>query len=183
MFRSPIINATSIGVTPAAAKLLQQAFDSIAASLRDVERNVAVAAGDIRITQSQVINVSSGASDNGGLLARVPAVDLTSTGSTKVFEALEGSYIILDTVVRITSASGLAADGGPYVSVGSTAGAANIFGSRKLRGSLAAATVVTLGAPGTRPQTGLGDAVYFNVDTGATATALTATIDVFGYAL
>lgn len=183
MFRAPIINAQALGLTPAAAKLLQAAFDDISSDIRSVRTAARDTSSYLQTTAGQVVNITNVTSAGGGLLARIPSVDLTATADTQVFEALDGNYIILDVVVRITSASGVAADPGLYVSVGNAAGAANIFGSRKLRGTLAGGVVVALGDWGIRPQIGLGDSVYFNVDMGASATTLVATIDVIGYAI
>lgn len=180
MYRSPILNAKDLGLSDAAVKMLQQAFDSIHADLRSIESTSRSTSSAVRATAQQVLNVNNITSEGTALLARIPGVSLASVANTEVFSATDGDYIILDIVVRITSAAAAVTDG-PVVSVGSVAGTGNIFGAMKLRGTLNSPVAVALGDRGTRPTITLGSKLYFNVTTVSVATALTATVDVIGY--
>lgn len=156
----------------------------------------AMSQGAVRATQShnqEIRRVSEGLArvessvvqieDTSGLtvLRTIDAIDLTSAAGTTLFTVGSGSFHPLGFSIRFTAVSSVSV--APVVGIGTSSSTTEIFAPRTLHGTLAVDEGPTFFPSGYRPTLKPGDSAFFVVTSAATATTLTASVDLIGYEL
>lgn len=178
-FDPPIIRHADSGIRVGFAKLLQQAFDGIAQVLSNIRHVEAETIASVDAAAGEIVAISTTVTSGIRKLATVDGISLVATGGTILYTAGDGRYVVTDVVLRATSADTVTV--APEVSVGVSASGTEIFARRALRGAWSTAKAWAFGAAGIREVLDIGDSAYLVVHVGATATALVASADIFGY--
>ena len=141
--------------------------------------NVNISAGSVTSGTPGTVQVNSLPLPT--VLAQVTSIDLTSTGTTSLFTVPTGlSARILGLVISPTTAT--AAGGDAVVSVGTNASTFDdIISATTLTGLSATTEIYNVNTPGISHVAAAGETITFQVDTGDTGTALTATVELIGY--
>lgn len=133
-------------------------------------------------SSDQLVDVDGNLILAGGveLISETGSVDGTSTGVTALYTVPSGIQIVVtQVVVRVTAASAVTVV--PTLGVGIGAGEDDIVSPQTLTGLSATGDVFTLDVEAKSVIADPSDVINLGIDTGATATTLTLSIDLIGY--
>lgn len=130
----------------------------------------------VAVKQISVLTV--GPQGSSMILGQVDSVDGKATGATNILTA-PAELVVVAAIIRPSTATAITAP--PVIGIGVAAGEDDIFFARTLLGLTSIGTVYVFNATGIVAKVASGGIIKIGIDTGATGTTLTLSVDLLGY--